>query len=324
MDAAAQASARAMQLLWFEWSGYRIGDTILQTGMTLQRGLIKGLKDRFLRTRYIPAFDLRDDDIEAVLQELARNPRDYFFGYASSLHVIARAAIEANISGIRFKHAVSWGDKLFPHYRKSIRQAFGCETIDLYGCTEGAMIAAQCRRGNYHLGSNQCFVEVVDDNGVPLPKGMMGRVLVTRLDNFAMPLIRYDIGDLAELEPDDRLCDCGRQFPRLRRIIGRDTDIVETPGGNRLIVHFFTAIFEHVPEIRQFKVVQRDLKSMEIQYIPGDGFTADILRQVEHAILGHLEEEFRVEWRRTSVIEPTPSGKPQIVQSLLKARPSFS
>jgi phenylacetate-CoA ligase len=319
MDKSAQASQRAMQTLWFEWSGYRFGDSILQTGMTLDRGFIKRTKDLVLNTAYIPAFDLDEKQIEIVLRTVEKRPRRFLFGYASSLYVLAGTALDLGLRSLKFEYAVSWGDKLFPHYRERIREAFGCETLDTYGCTEGAMIAAQCRDGNYHLSVNQCFVEIVDERGEPVPDGRMGRVLVTRLDNFAMPLIRYDIGDLAELETaGSERCRCGRRTPLLRRVIGRDTDIVLTRSGKRMIVHFFTAIFEHVPEIRQFKVVQNDLDGIEIRYIPAENFRPATLAEVERKIHTHLKEKFPIRWVETEYIAPTGSGKPQIIESSVR------
>jgi phenylacetate-CoA ligase len=318
MDKSAQASVRAMQLLWFEWSGYKVGDSILQTGMTLQRGFMKGMKDYFLNTAYIPAFNLEPGRIESILREAEKNPRQYLFGYASSLYVLAQTAVELKISTVKFKYAISWGDKLFPHYRETIRRAFGCETLDLYGCSEGAMIAAQCPKGQFHLGMNQCYIEVVGDDGRQVPAGTMGKVLATRLDNFAMPLIRYYVGDLVEMEPlDHKQCDCGRQLPLLRRVIGRDTDIVVTRSGKRMIVHFFTAIFEHVAEIRQFKVVQKNLDEIEIHFIRGKNFGEAAIAKIENQIHSHLQENFPIHWVETHQIPATMSGKPQIVQSFL-------
>lgn len=319
MDKSAQASARAMQLLWFEWSGYQVGDSILQTGMTLNRGFIKGMKDYLLNTTYIPAFDLERRKIETILREVEKNPRQYLFGYASSLYVLAQMALDIGIPNIKFKYAVSWGDKLFSHYRKRIHQAFGCETLDLYGCTEGIMIAAQCQEGQFHLATNQCYIEVVDDNNQPVPVGHLGKVLATRLDNFAMPLIRYYVGDLVETESENHnQCACGRQFPILRRVIGRDTDIVTTRSGKHMIVHFFTAIFEHIPSVRQFKVVQKNLDEMEIHYIPNSDFSQKTITEIENKIYTHLKEKFPIHWVETRQIEPTKSGKPQIIQSFLK------
>jgi phenylacetate-CoA ligase len=161
-------------------------------------------------------------------------------------------------------------------------------------------------------------VEIVDANGDDVPPGQMGRVLATRLDNFAMPLIRYELGDLVELEKDNAgPCECGRELPLLRRLIGRDTDIVVTRSGKRMIVHFFTGIFEHVPEIRQFKVVQRNLDEIEIHFVRNGHFNRQVIETVQSRIHGHLKEKFPIRWVETDRISPTNSGKPQIIQSFL-------
>jgi phenylacetate-CoA ligase len=321
MDKSAQASQRAMQMLWFEWCGYRMGDRVLQTGITPDRGWVKRTKDVLLHTEYISAFQLSETAITRLLESLREAPRKYFFGYASSLYVIAEAAIKLGFDDIRFEHAVSWGDKLFPHYRTSILKAFGCRTMDTYGCTEGAMIAAECPEGNYHLSVNQCHVEILDDDGHPLPDGELGNVVATRLDNFAMPLVRYKLGDIAALEPaETSVCTCGRQTPLLRGLIGRDTDVVISRSGKKMIVHFFTGIFEHVPEIRQFRVVQETLDRIAIEYIPDSGFNRGILEEIERRIHAKLDESFPIDWIAVDKISPTGSGKPQIVQSFLRDR----
>lgn len=321
LDKSAQASQRAMQMLWFEWSGYRAGESILQTGMTLERGFVKNAKDWLLRTLYIPAFTLDAKSLEIVLRRLQKQPRQYLFGYASSLYVLAKTALEMNVKTIRFKYAVSWGDKLFPHFRQKIREAFGCETLDTYGSTEGAMIGAECTAGTFHLCGNQTFIEVVNDEGEPVAKGEMGKVLATRLDNYAMPLIRYYLGDLIELDSSEqKICLCGRSLPKLQRIIGRDTDIIRTRSGKYLIVHFFTAIFEHIPQIKQFQVVQKSLDEIEIHFIPGRDFNAEIFEIIENKINENLREKFPVRWMKTDFIAPTGSGKPQIIQSFLKQK----
>jgi phenylacetate-CoA ligase len=315
-----ESATRAIQLLWWEWAGYRLGDPILQTGMTLRRGPIKTLKDALLRTDYQPAFYLDESSLTRMVERLARRPRTMLLGYASSLYLIARAAQALGRSDIRLRGIVSWGDKLFDHYRAALEDCFGVPVHDTYACTEGCMIAGQCERLRYHVTTPQVYLELLDPTLThEVADGEIGHVVVTRLDAYAMPLIRYSLGDLAVREPSHAACECGRTLPLLRRVIGRDTDIVRTASGKHLIVHFFTAIFEHVPEIRQFRVVQRSLTGMEIEYIPAPGFRPEVLEGVRARIHAHLGEAFPVEFRPVAHIPATASGKPQIVQSLVAA-----
>ncbi len=317
LDKEAQSSHRAIQILWWEWAGYQFGAPILQTGITPQRGMVKAMKDKVLRTDYIPAYSMEADKAIGLLRQVERNPVKHFMGYASSLYVFAQIAQQNGIDGIKLKSCVSWGDKMFPHFRKLIEAQFHTRVHDTYACTEGAMIAAQCSHGTYHLMTPQCVLEIVDDDGNPVPDGTLGKVLVTRLDNFAMPLIRYYLGDLAIKESNPINCPCGRKLPQLRMVIGRDTDIVHTRSGKHIVVHAFTGIFEHIPEIKQFRVIQRNLDGIEIEYIPDQGFSDSILQVVQQKIWTSLKENLPITFIKVDSIPNTASGKPQLIQSFL-------
>jgi phenylacetate-CoA ligase len=133
-----------------------------------------------------------------------------------------------------------------------------------------------------------------------------------------MPLIRYRIGDLAikmpaEAYPKNRLL----SLPILEKVIGRDTDIVKTRSGKYMVVHSFTGIFEHIPQIRQFCVIQENLDGIVINFIKGDGFTEDCLEMIRNKIINNLGELFEVKFRSVDFIAPTKSGKPQLIISKL-------
>jgi phenylacetate-CoA ligase len=309
-------SSLAIQTHWWEWIGYHIGDPILQTGITPKRGFVKKCKDIFTRTRYFNAFDLSDADLFQEVGVLATGKFHFLCGYASSLYLIAKRAQENNMNEIYLNGAISWGDKMFPHYRKIIENQFHTKVMDTYGCSERFMIAAECNKGSFHIMTPHVVVELLNDNGLPVKPGELGKVVITRLDNRAMPLIRYYLGDLAEGFPDaNHICDCGRAYPSLKRIIGRDTDIVKTASGKYMIVHFFTGLMEHFKEIKQFKVVQNNTEEIEIEYIPDIGFSLSILKAIEKKIHNHLNEPFPIIFKEVSNIPPSPSGKPQIISS---------
>lgn len=317
LDKAAQYSHRAIQVLWWEWAGYKLGDHILQTGITPDRGFIKSTKDFLLNTKYISAYKLDEPTIIEILSDLKKHPRKFLLGYASSLYVIARVAEEFGIDDIYFESVVSWGDKMFAHFRKLIEKQFHTQVYDTYSCTEGIRIASECIEHKYHMMNTQNYIELLDEDGNEVPDGEMGFVVATLFDNHAMPLIRYYLGDIAIKEPKSEECACGRNLPLLKQIIGRDTDIVKTRSGKYMVVHVFTGIFEHIPEIKQFRIVQKDLDSLDIEYIKDKGLTNKTLEDVKTKIQIYLNESFPVNFIEVAVIPPTPSGKPQIIQSFL-------
>lgn len=162
------------------------------------------------------------------------------------------------------------------------------------------------------------YLEIIDDNGNEVGDGQIGNVVVTNLNSYAMPLIRYRIGDLAIKLPSFKYPDNRKiQLPLLQKVIDRDNDIVKTANGKYLIVHSFTGIFEHYSQVKQFCVIQKDLNGIIIKIIPNQGCNEDVLDEIKNKIHEITDQSFVVDFNIVNKIEPTPSGKPQIIQSLL-------
>lgn len=314
-----QTIHRATQLLWWEWAGYSIGDNLVQTGMSSPRPFLKRCKDIFFRTKYILAFAHEEQELETLFKNLDKDKKYILAGYASSLYVLASFAKKKNIQ-IPFRAVISWGDKLFDHYRTTIKEVFGSKTYETYASTEGFMIAAQKDLDYMYIMSSNVYLEIVDDNGNEVEDGELGHVIVTNLNGTAMPLIRYKLGDLAIKLPKDKYpTHRDMKFPILQKVVGRDTDLVKTPTGKYMVVHSFTGIFEHILEIDQFCVIQNELTGVVIEYIPKEtSVDESILEKAKQQILEHLHESFEITFKQVSEIKSTPSGKPQVIISNLK------
>jgi len=317
-----QSKHRATQLLWWEWAGLRMGDPILQTGITPNRRLIKGLKDKLLNTYYLQAFSHSEEDVRDAFNWVKKQKDPVLAGYASSLYVLAQFA-EKMGEQIKFKTAISWGDKLFPHYRRLIEQVFDTKVHETYGSAEGLMMGGQRELDHMYLMNQNVFIELLDDQGRDVPEGEMGHVVVTSLNAMAMPLIRYRIGDLAKMLPKDQYpAKRDLNYPIIEKIIGRDTDLVRTPGGRMLVVHSFTGIFEHIPEISQFRITQENLEGITIEFVPGEGYHEQLLDTIRTRIAENVKEPFRLDFIERHEIPPSASGKPQLIIS--KINPSIA
>lgn len=310
--------AQAIQTLWWEWAGYRIGDTLLQTGITRDRGIAKRVKDRLLRTTYIPAFGLTDDEMAAVLGDPPQRGWRHFGGYASSLDAFARVALARPEIEVGLDSAISWGDKLYPRHRRHLRDAFDAPVLDTYGAAEGFMIAAQRVAGSgdapYCVMSPHVVVELLDEHDEPVEPGELGRVVVTRLDAHTMPMIRFRLGDLAVAPAEPAVIPGGPALPQLERIVGRETDVWVSPGGRTLTVHTFTGVMEHFEEIEQFSVIPHD-NSLTIEYLADGGFDPAVLDRAADALRDAVGERLTITWRRVEHVPDSPSGKPQIIRS---------
>lgn len=315
VDSLSMSHARALMLLRANYSGWDIGDPFLQTGMTLDRGIEKYLKDKLLRVAYVSAFDLSDAVLDGYLGIIENRKLDYVMGYPGSIYFMARRAREVGFNR-KMKGIVTWGDNLYPYFRKLIETQFGCRVTDTYGCGEGIQVAAQCEKGNYHIFMPHVALEIVDDRGDPVPDGELGSILLTRLDPGAMPLIRYSVGDIGRKSADTG-CACGRSLEILSSIDGRDTDVIETPNGNHLIVHFFTGIFEYYQTIDTFKVIQKEKGGIVIQIVPRPDFTEQELVKIEQEIHTKGDHDLSIRFEVVNEIPLEKSNKRRFVISYL-------
>lgn len=319
MNKKEQSIIRAILTHWWEWSGYKIGNPIVQTGMSPKRGILKTIKDKLFKTEYLTAFSLTKRQLENLFLKLKNKKNHYLAGYASSLNILAEYALDKKLE-INFNGVISFGDKLFSHYKKNLENAFCTKVFDTYGCNEGFLIASQKDLDYKYIMTPHVYLEILDDNGNEVEDGTMGHVVVTRLDCFSMPLIRYKIGDLAIKLPKEKYPKTRAfNYPLLEKIIGRDTDVVLLRDNKKLTVHSFTGIFEYIPEISQFQILQEKEGEIVVKYIKADNFTADVLTFITKELQKYIKDEtFIINYMEVDKILPSKSGKPQIVISLLK------
>jgi len=311
-------SIQSLSIHLWELCGYKIGNTILQTGISPKRSRLKKMKDLFFGVHYVSAFTLTKDDLKKICSRLSRNNKYTLVGYPSSLNIIAEYIIENNIN-LKLMTIIGLGDKLFDHYKKNIEKAFGCKIHETYGSSEGFQIGFQADLDYMYLYTPQVYVELLDDKNNPVKEGEIGNVVVTRLDNKHMPLIRYKLGDLAIVLPKEKYpINRKFNFPLIEKVIGRNTDVVILPDNRKLIVHSFTGIFEYIPEIKQFKIIQKNRKSMTVQFIPDDNFTKEVLKNCKLKLQKIINNNnFKIFFEEVSVIEGKRSGKPQIIESYI-------
>ncbi len=313
-DASTKGWYLASFLLSLEWAGWEIGTPHMQTGMTLTRNLSRKLKDRMLCCHYVSAFDLDDAHIDRALDLLEQERIEHLWGYAASLYYFARRALERGWN-LPLRSAVTWGDNLYPHYRQTIEQAFRVKVLDTYGIGEGTQVSAQCGHDqNYHVHTLDTVVEYLDDHGNPVSSGERGNLILTRLHPGPMPLIRYRVGDMG-IAGDQSPCPCGRGLDRMQAILGRDTDVVLTPSGNRLIVEFFNGIVDDVPEVDSFQVIQNSLDSIIVSVVPKSGFSEKTRTDLVAAMKQNGAADLDIQIDCVSDIPLTPGGKRRYVIS---------
>lgn len=310
-DACTAGLYRASFMLSLKWAGWEIGEPHLQTGMTLKRSFDRRLKDWLLGCHYQSAYNLDDAHLDSILDEMNKHQLEHLWGYPGSLYYIARRAKERGWSR-PLRSVVSWGDSLYAHYREEIQAVFQTKVSDTYGIAEGVQIAAQCEYGHYHLHALDAVVEFLDDDGQPVKPGELGHIVITRLHPGPMPLIRYAVGDLG-IPSAKEACPCGRGFPLMDAIRGRDADVIVTPSGNRLIVHFFTGVLEHFKEIDSFQVVQVAEDAIVLRIVPKKPVDQAYLDRIEVSLAERGMQDMRIDFEIMDQIPLSPTGKHRFV-----------
>lgn len=305
---------------WYMWGGFEFGDSVLQFGISPKRTLPKKLKDIFFRVNYQEAFALSEEDYKRIYKDLQKDKTRFIIGYPSAINQLAEYFIKNNLQH-SIQSVISLGDKLFSHFEENFKQAFNNPlVIDTYGCAEGFLMACRYDTPYYYISSPHVYLEIVDDNGDEVPDGELGHVLITCFSNLAQPFIRYKVGDLAVKLPKEKYPkDRKFQYPLLERIVGRETDVVKTPNGKTLIVHSFTGIIEYYPDIKQYQIIQENINEITIKYITDNEIPLkeNTLKEIEEKIDHLTEKTVKIIYEKTDFIPNSPSGKPQIIKSLL-------
>lgn len=258
------------------------------------------------RTGSVATLNVRTD-VERQLDWLQRENPEYLITHASNLGALADLSLRRGIRLPRLRQARSYSEALRPGLRDDVRAAWGVEVADAYSCEEAGYIALQCpRHEHYHIQSENLLVEILDESGRPCEAGETGRVVVTPLHNFAMPLIRYELGDYAEV---GTACSCGRGLPVLAKIHGRRRNMVTLPDGRRHWPSFPAEIWRDVAPVEQFRLVQRHLDRIEVNYVMARDLTPEEMSQLESALASRFGFRFHIVWKRHGALDCGPGYK---------------
>ena len=241
--------------------------------------------------------DLMAMDTSDILETIRTARPDYLLLNPLSADLAARHAIAHGVDDIRFEQLITLGDRIDDTFRALIRRTFGAEVKDRYSCEEVGYVALQCPQHDwYHVVEPAVIVEIVDDAGQPCEIGQPGRVLVTTLINPAMPMIRYELGDVAEWGED---CDCGITWRVIRQIHGRVRRYITSPSGEPVYATFIDAPFTDMDGLLEFRVVLHS-DGLLFQYVS----VAPLEDGVQTQIADYLRTKFAHPW--PVVIERVP------------------
>jgi len=231
-----------------------------------------------MRRIFIPAFEMRDDNIREFVDKIRKFKPVLVDGYAESFNFLAQYARAHEIQGFRPRGIISSAQMMPEQTRAIIEKQFQTEVFDKYGAREFSGIAYEDSSHQGHLVMAESYIVELLKDGRPAKVGEVGEVVITDLNNMHVPIIRYRLGDLAEAVDDSAPTTTGREFPRIGRIEGRTQALVMTPQGAWLPGAFFLHFlkdYDHV--VRHFQVVQEETSRIILKIVPAEGCTDTLL-----------------------------------------------
>lgn len=236
----------------------------------------------------------------------ARRP-DYLTAHSFILLELAERAF-ARSADLRFDQINSIGSVLTDEIRNACKEVFGVRPIDHYGAQETGLLACECPRCGYlHTNAETVLIEILNSDGTPAPPGTVGRVVVTSFYNYAMPLIRYEIGDFAVAGPEHLKCPI--KLPSLGKVIGRFRNAFTLRDGRRLYPYVPVSRLRQFLSFEQFQIVQTDHVSIEVRYVPLDRNEGVDRDGLEACLRELIDPSFSVEAIAVEEIPRSASGK---------------
>ena len=237
---------------------------------------------------------------------LALQDPDYLLTYPSNLKVLAAHCAAHGIALSRLKGVQTMSELLMPDVRAACRRLWGVGVADMYSTEETGYIAFECaEHGSLHVQAEDVLVEVLDDADRPCAPGAVGQVVVTPLHNFAMPLVRYAVGDLAEV---GGRCACGRGLGVLRRVLGRIRGMVRLPTGEEFYPNY-QDMLDGFGSVIQFQIVRRAEEELEMKLVASRELSEGQAEELRRRVRERFKYPFAVTFTYVGEIARGPGGK---------------
>lgn len=304
----------AFRCRMFSWWGLdpAVDEAYVWRSKSLLRNLLRRLIDWPTRLRILDAYSMGQDDVRRFLGEFSRLKPPLLHGYVGAIHHLALYAEENHITVHTPKAVWVTSSPFSESERMRMERVFHAPVYDQYGCGEVNWLAAQCyERTGLHVFYDARHLEFVDEDNLSVLPGQTGRILVTDLENFLFPLIRYENGDMGRLLPVT--CPCGISLPLMDKVSGRLVEVLVLPDKTALMG--LTTIFDDFPDVvKAFQVRQKKDLSLRVLYVPArhDEALARALASVEKALAKRTRRQVSITFEAKDTI-PHDRGKLQFV-----------
>ena len=296
-------------------TGWNLGEpSVYLWGARSDTDKAKKIKSRIINsqflfnTTFLSSFDMKKEDMKRYIQIINKKKPSLIVGYPSTLEAFSKFIEEQAIDIYSPKGIITGGETLYDYQRVAIEKVFRTKALNRYGCRDVGHIANECQeQDGLHISMDHIFLEVINQNGQPCKPGELGEIVVTDLDNYVFPFIRYKIGDVGVLS--DHRCNCGRELPMLERVEGRTFDIVVGSNGNLVPGNYFTLLRHKLKSIDQFQIIQNKLGELNLILKINTSYTKNEEKKIKALFKEKLGEDMIINIEIVKQIPVTKSGK---------------
>ncbi|MGH7495701.1 MAG: phenylacetate--CoA ligase family protein [bacterium] len=296
---------------YHQWMGWQVGDRSMRLWGSLD-------PENFKRKTYRRLAQFCTQEIcsnvhqidEAAMKKIADRMQRFkpkiLIGYTNALFTLATHLLEQRRSITGLLGVVTTAETLFPYQRELIEKAFGCRVFNRYASQEIGQLAGECSEGNLHLNIQNVYFEFWGEAD-PVSAGMLGSVVVTDLNNYAMPFIRYQLGDIGVAAAHS--CSCGRGLPVIGELKGRLSDVIVTPDKRYIFADDIAEIFYPLNGIKQFQVIQENRENVTVKIVKnGEADSHEVVKRLQGAVGAKMTVKLEV----VHNLPVLPSGKHRI------------
>ena len=224
------------------------------------------------------------------LEWLARIDPDYLLTFPSNLLALVRLSDKKGVRLPKLREVATLGEAFDPAAREACERHWGVPVVDHH----------------YHVMGEAIFAEILNAKDEPCAPGESGRLVLTALHNFATPLIRYEIGDVAEAAAP---CRCGRGLMTVARVLGRTRNMLVLPSGEQICPRFVFEDFLFKMPIHQFQVIQENLETLAVRLVAERKLAPEEEKIVEQTLVAGARHPFQVRIDYVPEIARAASGK---------------
>ena len=292
----------AMKIYSWKTTGYRYGDLFMSLGSSSlfpvnKRSLVHEIYFRLRNTIPLNGMNMDDSICDKYVKIAQKHKVKYIYGYATAIYLLALYCKKNNIQ-LPLKAAFTTAEKLHPHYRQTISDAFGCRVMDCYGSKDGGVTAYEVSPGYYHVGYASYF-EIANDFG------SLQTLYATNLIDYAFPTIRYANGDEVVMH---KPLETEYNGQLMKEVVGRTSDVVELANGNRLTTSGFNSLFRTF-NVEAFRIKKVAEDKVLVQIKKRNNYTDSEHDLLFATITKYIGAETKLEFEYVSEFQPLKNGK---------------